>query len=90
MVHEDTPMDESMTDSLVFDMLPYKEVHLLNPSFWQALGRHEGWPFSEYDEIGKWHPEDWRTKWHSFIDHIISGGTPDSFFDGILKGGISS
>lgn len=64
-------------------------IALLDPLFWQALGRHEGWGKESYFE-DQWDEESWKKQMHSFIDHIAEGKSVDSFFDGILKGGISS
>ena len=69
---------------------------LLDPLFWQCLGKQQGWL-----EVGElWydihdkeqcenpqydHSRTWLGKWHSFIDHIADGGTPDEFFNNLLK-----
>lgn len=28
---------------------------------------------------------DWITQWHHFIDHLVEGGTPESFFKSLSK-----
>lgn len=56
---------------------------LLDPLFWSALGKAEELDGSTYS----WQKEGedkWVTLMHLFIDHIIGGGTPDSFFEGLL------
>jgi len=66
---------------------------LLDPLFWQALGKHQGWEESmEYKhhlegsfsiQIVK--TEDrWKKEWHNFIDHIASGKNIDEFFNKLL------
>lgn len=55
---------------------------LLDPHFWQALGKAEGWEY-QHDENTNY--KDWRIVWHSFIDHLASGGDADSFFTSLTK-----
>lgn len=58
----------------------------LDPLFWSALGKAEGWIDSmpsTYDfnhEI----PE-WKHHWHRFIDHLAEGKSPDDYFKELLK-----
>lgn len=58
---------------------------LLDPLFWQALGKAEGWIDGDKDSYGvpkeKW---GWKDQWHRFIDKIADGGTPDEFFKDLL------
>lgn len=65
----------------------------LDPEFWKCLGKSEGWIFEE----GKWCGKkgcgndgqhrhsvgriQWKEEWHRFIDHLISGGTAEEFFN---------
>jgi hypothetical protein len=46
---------------------------LLDPLFWQALGKNLGW-----------HPSgvipSWTSEWHHFVDHLAEGKDPNSFF----------
>jgi hypothetical protein len=42
----------------------------LDPEFWRALGRTLGWQ----------HERVWKGQWQRFIDHLVQGKTPDSFF----------
>lgn len=69
---------------------------LLDPLFWQALGKSLGW--DEYRNDDETHDCDalgcsstdhvlegrWKKEMHSFIDHLISGKTPESFFENLL------
>jgi len=89
---------------LVKVFLEAKEKVLLNPLFWQALQKTEDWDKSICRRCGREsmdclkHNDDcvgedmmgYLHYWHRFIDHIAEKKTVDSFFDGILKGGISS
>lgn len=62
---------------------------LLDPLFWQALGKALEWPkYSEYggftaDEEPR-EIESWLAHWHLFIDHLASGKDVDSFFKELL------
>lgn len=60
---------------------------LLDPLFWQALGKAMGWEdFEGYDVEGDFSKiEGWRNHWHRFIDHLASGGDAESFFKELLK-----
>ena len=53
---------------------------LLDPLFWQALGNNQGWGF--YEE--KIEEDEWRDKWHNFIDHLAEGKSINSFFENLL------
>lgn len=57
-------------------------VILLDPSFWSSLGKALGWGLEE-DENLRW--KDYKTYMHSFIDHLIKGGTADKFFNNLLQ-----
>ncbi len=67
----------------------------LDPFFWQALGKMEGWEETSHraDALAyslsvihnkKILPR-WRREWHHFIDHLAEGATPDDFFNELLK-----
>lgn len=67
---------------------------LFDPLFWQALGKAERWKqvlshgnAEVGDEEGCTHNEcqEWFNHWHSFIDHLASGGDIDTFFKELLK-----
>jgi hypothetical protein len=58
---------------------------LLDPLFWQALGKTEGWKGIRYwyeytNEI-----EPWIHEWHRFIDHLAEGKDAESFFTNLLN-----
>lgn len=52
---------------------------LLDPLFWQALGKAMGWEFRSD------HKEPWKKEWHRFIDHLAEGKDVESFFKDLLK-----
>jgi len=57
---------------------------LLDPLFWQALGKQQGW----IEGIDKYTGDsvcEWRSNVHSFIAHIMDGKDVDSFFNNLLK-----
>lgn len=56
----------------------YHSDILLDPFFWQALAKSEGW---EDGNGSTW----WQYQMHRFIDHIIEGKEINSFFDNLLK-----
>lgn len=74
-------------DSRTATRLPNDSV-FLDPLFWQALGKAEGWVFCNCggDEEGKclYRGESWIYHWHRFIDHLTNGGKPDEFFEKLL------
>lgn len=67
------------------------ELLLLDPNFWQCLGKAEGWD-EEFNLDGsladgfsiKTYLE-WQYRWHQFIDHIADGGDIDTFFNNLIK-----
>ena len=50
---------------------------LLDPKFWEALSKAEGW--------GKGFTPTWNEKMHDLVDHLIEGKEIDLFFKGLLK-----
>lgn len=57
---------------------------LLDPTFWSALGKAEGWEIiGEHDT--RWTRDQWIKEWHRFIDHIASEGDIDTFFTNLLS-----
>ena len=70
-----------------FDIWEYdNNTILLDPLFWQALGKTEGWDENETH----WQGGDFVGKqsifeWHNFIDHIAQGKEIDEFFNKLLK-----
>lgn len=61
------------------------ERAVLDPTFWQALGKAEGWKKLHYEDMEGNYDECWQCHWHSFIDHLASGKDADSFFKALLK-----
>lgn len=57
---------------------------LLDPQAWIALGKAEGWLDGVIELPWKMHLR-YMKEWHRFIDHLATGGTPDDFFDSLLK-----
>lgn len=62
---------------------------LLDPLFWQALGKAEGWSDKKVcavcnGEKTHWIQE-WHYRWSRFIDHIAEGKSPDQFFEELLS-----
>ena|SRR3990167_3010575 len=62
----------------------FVEQILLDPLFWQALGKAEGWGVEPSGST--WQGEEqWKIYWHSFIDHHAEGKDIDSFFKDLLR-----
>lgn len=71
------------------------ERYILDPLFWQALGKAEGWhgvtihrntptnPSPKYGDVALY--ANWANQMHRFIDHIIEGKPIDDFFNSLLK-----
>jgi hypothetical protein len=50
---------------------------ILDPKAWEAVGKVEGWKGEiELDEYEYGH---WTERMHEMIDHLIEGGTIDSY-----------
>lgn len=61
-------------------------VLLLDPLFWQALGKSLGWPkISAYPRESDNEFETWKMTWLYFIDHLAEGKDPESFFTNLLE-----
>lgn len=59
---------------------------LLDPKFWQTLGKAEGWRSEYYSsEDADIIMEPWRVQWHQFIDHLAEGKPAEEFFAGLLR-----
>lgn len=82
--------------SMHFSKQRTKARILLDPLFWQALGKAEKWEDTplEYDETF-WHKQNDAhgnisiidrsiNEWHSFIDHLANSGDAESFFKELL------
>lgn len=55
-------------------------IMLLDPSFWQCLGKTIGLPKEVGALYGMPIVDGWQMLWHRFIDHLASGGSAESFF----------
>jgi hypothetical protein len=69
-------------------MVPTEET-LLDPQFWQALGRALGWSemcdlsitcVHGHEECRQYHGYYWMFQWHCFIQALADGNTPDASF----------
>lgn len=56
---------------------------LLDPAFWQSLGKALGWK-QVYERClndgSKSQAREWVYQWHRFIDHLVQGKDAESFF----------
>lgn len=61
------------------------EGGVIDPSFWKCLGKSEGWEMAEdgYRESDGLilYTEGWKKEWHRLVNHLIQGGTIESFFE---------
>ncbi len=71
-----------------------EEQILLDPLFWQAVGKAMGWggfdtkylhSQAEVEASSQMPPNEWRDHWHRFIDHLAEGKDAESFFKELLK-----
>jgi hypothetical protein len=60
------------TDNASSFLVPVEET-LLDPAFWTAFGR-------ALAREGVWPSGDWKHLWHQFTEHLINGGTRETFF----------
>ncbi len=84
-VKEDAP--ESIKEARDRMLLTEKEKYLLDPVFWQSLGKALGW--SESKDFEKNHSEvifvaRWLYVWHQFIDWVANGKNVDEFFKELI------
>lgn len=72
----------------------YPPIHeiLLDPSFWQALGKSEGWEVyktgrSFYIGANVYHRNNpkWKYRMHDFIDNLAQGQDIETAFDNATK-----
>jgi len=71
----------AMQDKLVQKMV--EQTAMLDPLFWQALGKALGWTLVlDMDSGGKWEAE-YLVRWHQLIDHLAppKNGTIESYFE---------
>lgn len=62
------------------------EKFLLDPSFWQALGKALNWMEFDHETIygEKKRLRQWLEEWHRFIDHLAENKDPNEFFKELL------
>lgn len=64
----------------------HQNVVLLDPLFWQALGKARGWHgevtvmYSARTIDEAWGVDIWQYQWHRFIDHLAGVKDAESFF----------
>ena len=68
---------------------------LLDPLFWQALGKSLGWIDTTYTQrtgkiyagrpVNIVHRQDWLSNWHKMVDHLANGGDIETFFKQLLS-----
>jgi len=67
------------------ELIGVEEIALLDPLFWQALGKAMGWEtrITFYNSFigGKENNDPWRLEMHRFIDHLAEGKTIESYFE---------
>lgn len=62
----------------------YKEAILLDPAFWQALGKARGWRLKATASNGELYQlDEWPRRWLDLIRHLASGKDVESFFEGL-------
>lgn len=57
----------------------------LDPLFWQALGKQQGWRNPESRNSENRFNGQWMQNWEDFIQHIAEGKLIDDFFTNLLK-----
>lgn len=64
----------------------FEDRCLLDPLFWQALGKAEGWTKVLLSSANEetWQLE-WERNWHDFIDHLIEDKDINTFFEELLN-----
>lgn len=57
---------------------------LLDPQFWQCLGKQRGWGDTELHQNSDPYPIGWWIlRWHTLIDHLGTGGSIEDYFKSI-------
>jgi hypothetical protein len=57
------------------------EQFLLDPLFWQALGKAMGWDAIDALDADIITMPTWQSQWHRMIDHLADRGTIESLFE---------
>lgn len=83
-------LDKPREVSEAFLQSQYKnwEAVVLDPLFWQALGKALGWehPTVARSKDGFVMYSGWLKYWHRFIDWLAEEKNPDDFFINLMKG----
>lgn len=74
----------SETEPTARDLGRHWRSLVLDPLFWQSLGKALGWTIEAEDSIWK-DQEEWKMAWHRFLDHLTAGKDPEEFFTNLLK-----
>lgn len=97
-IHFTAHREETLERWLAMDLdNDFKEI-VLDPLFWQALGKAEGWgtftgrdriDFIDDDNFKHYHHECkgrmWHYYWTCFIDHLAEQRPVDAFFNNLLS-----
>ena len=65
-----------------------EQLALLDPEFWKCLGKNQGWDKGYYhfgDNTCDIEMSSWQAQWHSFIDHLAEGKSPEDFFNSLTN-----
>lgn len=81
--HEEYDLDECMKHLKRWK--PEISAILIDPLFWQALGKGLWWEKKHTHNVEDGYDNCWECFWHRFIDHIAEGKDIDSFFANLLK-----
>lgn len=70
-----------MPDVMNWDTVSHRELYIksfmLNPKFWQALGKTMEW--KEWPGLDK--DAEWYTEWHRMIDMLVDSKTIEQSFE---------
>lgn len=58
-----------------------KRSILLDPLFWQSLGKSMVWPNEKVVDRYGTQFVNWKDYWHRLIDHLAEGGSIESYFE---------
>ena len=72
-IHSSYNLEAVLADGMEFGLI---EELVLDPSFWQYLGKAEGWGY-----VSPYQKTSWETEWHRLIDHLSEGGTIEKYFE---------
>lgn len=76
--------DKQMLGLEIFISKHAQSMALLDPLFWQALGKADGWKKLHMIDIRRGSETSqhyWLYQWHRFINHLAEGKDIDSFFN---------